>query len=1050
MLRCNTPPASEVNSMKIKPSFCVFFLIAIPAAGQVTFNSLPSRTVGQAILQQQQVTALAPNLAEGRELNAPESVALDTSTSPPILYVADTANNRVLAWKNSTGFTNGATADLVVGQRDKLSTSQQGPGRGLSTGLAAPVAVAVDAIGNLYVVDAGNNRVVRYPKPFTQSGGFLTVDLIIGQPDLNSSQSNQGQAAPSAQTLALISGSTALRSGVVFDSQGDLWISDAGNNRVLRFPASALANGAPNDPAADLVLGQTDFTSNSVPSGTTRQTKNALAQPSALGFDAVGRLFIADDGARVLVFVPGFFSGMSAARIMGVVVPNAQQPNPPAVGASTLGAQGKPATGIVFVGNTPFVVDGANNRILKYDSYDKWLPEAAAFSPAATAVIGQRDFSSSKANQGQPDASGSTLNSPAGAAFFGNDLYVADSGNNRVLDFPQQGTAIFSAAAHVLGQIDFPYFAPNLIEGREFFFFAGNVNENGITVAYPGGAVAVDTNSNPPRLYVSDPGNNRILGFKDARNVHPGQKADIVIGQPDFYRDQINYPKNDSSQPSDTGLFLPEGIAIDKNGDLWVADSGNGRVVRYPSPFQQKNSPLQANLVLGQFGFTTKVTDPSPETMSSPYGVALTQEGDLAVSDSIHNRVLLFLRPASSDFTNGQPAAEVIGQPDFVTTTAGTPANNGFASPHLIAIDAFDRLYVADTGNNRVAIYRYIRGIGNNPSASFSIASFTGGYLNAPHGVYVDPSSGQIWVANTFGNTVLRFPNYDQLLINPTPTVALQVLEPVAVTVDAFGNPVIAEGANRVSFYYPQLDARNGANYFHRYAPGMLASLFALPGVQFSNSTQNFDSLPHPLPIPSRLADTQVLVNGAAAPVLYVSPAQINFQIPSATPTGTQEFQAVRASTGQVLASGFFPVEQTSPALFTADSTGAGQVSAIDADNGKPNSGTNPVKAGHYISLYGTGQGDVPGGPPDGNVAQGPVNTPQTPQVYIGGPNFVPSGDIQYSGLAPGLVGLWQINVKVPATAAPGPVQVLVQLNGSASSVDALQERVVTTIYVTQ
>ena len=99
---------------------------------QTIFNPAPSRIVGQAVLQQQGVlTAIAPNLVEGREFNNPQAVALDTSVTPPILYVADFGNNRVLAWKNASGFTKGDYADLVIGQRDLLSTSPEGPERGL-------------------------------------------------------------------------------------------------------------------------------------------------------------------------------------------------------------------------------------------------------------------------------------------------------------------------------------------------------------------------------------------------------------------------------------------------------------------------------------------------------------------------------------------------------------------------------------------------------------------------------------------------------------------------------------------------------------------------------------------------------------------------------------------------------------------------------------------------------------------------------------------------------------------------------------------------------
>jgi len=80
-----------------------FLLAAVQLLeAQTIFNPAPSRIVGQAVLQQQGVlTAIAPNLVEGREFNNPQAVAIDTSVTPHILYVADFGNNRVLAWKRS-------------------------------------------------------------------------------------------------------------------------------------------------------------------------------------------------------------------------------------------------------------------------------------------------------------------------------------------------------------------------------------------------------------------------------------------------------------------------------------------------------------------------------------------------------------------------------------------------------------------------------------------------------------------------------------------------------------------------------------------------------------------------------------------------------------------------------------------------------------------------------------------------------------------------------------------------------------------------------------
>ena len=598
---------------------------------QIIFNPAPSRIVGQAVLQQQGLlTAIAPNLVEGREFNNPQAVALDTSVTPPILYVADFGNNRVLAWKSASGFTKGDYADLVIGQRDLLSTSPEGPGADLSTGLTSPVAITVDAKGNLYVIDAGNNRVLRYPAPFSQTGDLLVVDLIIGQRDLNSRLPNGGQSAPTASTLGLANGSGVFRAGLAFDGQGNLFVSDPSNNRVLRFPASVLAVGSPNQPAADLVLGQNDFSSTSLPANPTRSGKNYLSQPAGLAFDPQGRLFIADSANRVVVYAPPFAIGQGSARVMGVVT----TANMPPVSASTLVAP----QAIFFVGNNPYVVDTGNARILSYTSFDQWPAESTAFSPPALAVIGQINFQSALSNQGSAQPNATTFAGPQPNPFVGgpvsavvdgaDNLYVVDSGNNRVLAFPQQQLGTFTVATRLLGQSDFQYNSLNRIDGREVGFSgnSGSCSVNGALPFLLGGGAAIDGSSTPPHLYIADPLNNRVLAYRDYRQVNADVTADLVIGQPDFVTALVNYPSNSPTQANAQGLWSPEGLAVDAQGNLYVADTCNARVVRFPSPFTQKNAALpQANLVLGQTSLVGQpIKDVSGQTMKSAYGVAFT------------------------------------------------------------------------------------------------------------------------------------------------------------------------------------------------------------------------------------------------------------------------------------------------------------------------------------------------------------------------------------------------------------------------------------------
>jgi hypothetical protein len=166
------------------------------------------------------------------------------------------------------------------------------------------------------------------------------------------------------------------------------------------------------------------------------------------------------------------------------------------------------------------------------------------------------------------------------AAFDGKgNLYVVDSGNNRVLGFPQQPPGVFVAATRLLGQPGFQYNSLNWIDGREVGFSAniGGCSVNGSLPFVSGGDAVIDGTSTPPHLYVADPLNNRVLGYLDYRKVNADVKADLVLGQPDLLTALVNYPSNSPTQANAQGLWSPEGLAVDSNGNLYVADTCNAR-----------------------------------------------------------------------------------------------------------------------------------------------------------------------------------------------------------------------------------------------------------------------------------------------------------------------------------------------------------------------------------------------------------------------------------------------------------------------------------------
>lgn len=1031
-----------------------FFLLAATFAatagaafGQLSLNGFPSRFLGQPTKDLRNAN---PNLVEGREFYYPRGIAVDTSATPPVLYVADSSNNRILAWRNANSFNNGQKADFVIGQRDFYTTVPQGPGREIRSGFAFPSGMAVDVTGNLYVVDSGNNRILRFPKPYAQTDDLKQADMVIGQPDFTSNKPNQG-LTPSATTFFTSNGQQVYTGSILFDQLGNMWVSDGGNHRVLRYPAAALQKGT-NNPAADQALGQFALTTANRNEGADRSNKIALLFPSALAIDNFARMYVSDSLNRVLVYTNPQ-TGASASRIIGVIRPVAGGPPVPDINESTLGKvlNGSPVNpeGIIILGGTPAVVDTGNNRIVRYDPYESWPAEATAFGPPARVVYGQPDYISNKANQGAPEPTASSLNGPTNAVVANNQLYLCDTNNHRVLVFPINNGTI-GAASRVLGQTDFAYNSPNYIEGREFNVFAGFVGlPTGVGVS-DGAGIILDERSVPPRLYIADTYNNRILGFKDARAVNTGDRADIVIGQRDFFRSLANDPTNDINQYTERGLFLPSGMAVDAAGNLYVADSGNGRVLRFPRPFDQPAAAIRPDLVLGQSSFFVKNPDATSRTMGRPFGLAFTVDGHLLVSDATFNRVLFFRRPDGGDFSNGQAAEKVFGQPDFTTVTISLSPNR-LLSPHHIGTDTDDRLYVADTGNNRVLVYDRITAAGVDPSPALSIPG-----VNGPHGLFVSKDTGEIWVADTLNRSSCHLKRFDQIVFNPTCDARVNVQGgtfPLALTLDSAGNLMVVESANRIAIYFQGARIYNGASQLQRpLAPGMYATLKTVPGAfnqKFTDQTVVFDQVPNPIPMKSVLGDLQVIVNDTPSPLHFISPQQINFLVPKSTPSsGDVDVVVQKQSSGQIIAATTMSMATASPAFFTRTGDGTGQIAAINNADNTINDPTNPALRGTYVTLYGTGIGPVANQPDDGTPSQG--ENPSKSEVRVAvNTAFVDAANIAYSGLAPTLIGVWQLTFKIPDSVPPNPlVQVAAIVSSIPTNTDSFGNRIVTTIAV--
>jgi uncharacterized protein (TIGR03437 family) len=1046
------PAAKTLMSHKHFSRFSLVLFGASISFAQVTLNTIPSRILGHPTAEGFNVTNFNPNLVEGREFYAPAGLAIDTNLTPPVIYVSDSGNNRVLAWKNPSSFINAAPADLVIGQPDMFTTIPSGPGSTFTAGLSAPTGVAVWN-SDLYVVDSGNNRVLRFPKPFSNIGQQVP-NLIIGQPSLNTRTGNYPSGQPTANGITLVASSNQVYSAnIAFDSSGNLWLTDPGNRRVLEFKSSDISTNPATFPAASMVIGQQNLTS--LQPNLTSDTKGAYNTtqfyvPEGIAFDSSGRLYVTDGdpsggspGQRVLVF------NLTTSKTMIIGLPPQSGATPGQAILSRMLLND--ASSVFFLPNDQGigVVDKGHNRVLIFPPYDQWTDPLVA--PPAVSVAGQNgDFTNGSPNNAPagatyvPPATAGTMALPVASLLWNNELYLADTGNNRVIVLPLQGTTL-GAGTRVLGQDRLNTNSINLIEGREFEFS-------------PDTGLAVDSTGAIPHLYVADTGNHRVLGFKDLRSVNAGGKADIVIGQPDMQTAICNYNPmtssgGDPNQPNQTSLCGPVGLAVDAQGNLYVADSLNGRVLRFPTPFSFQGTLEPADLVLGQRDFTSRFTDPSQFSMKNPYGVAFAPSG-LLVSDISDNRVLYF-STTSAPLSIGESATKVYGQAQFNTIASGTDQAS-LAQPRHISADTDGIVYVVDSGNNRVQIFTDPNSALTPTTGAQATLTITDN-LNSPRGVYVSPITGQIWVTDTNNNRVKQYPRFDQLQLNPAAATTIPAAAPtLALTQDQYGDLFVADFSHRVAIYFPALQTLNGANFLpdKPLAPGVVASICG-PGsncttgaAPFNTPTLHAVNLPNPFPLPTQLGDIQVLFNGTPTPIYDVSASQINFVVPMGKQAGdipTSGFatiQVVKVSTGQILAAGSVPMAVASPGIIELQYTGTQRQAAVLNQDNSVNGPHNPAARGSVIQIYATGQGFTPGAPADGSQPQSAVSTPVLPIVAIGAcrvddpapPCNGSSSNLVYSGLN-SFPGGWQINVRIPQSVAPGSqVPLAISINGATNT----------------
>jgi sugar lactone lactonase YvrE len=444
------------------------------------------------------------------------------------------------------------------------------------------------------------------------------ADFVWGQPDFHADICKEKSPSPSSLCGAMDS---------VIDTNGNLWVADMRNNRVLMYPPNP-ATGQPSSTPSKVFGQYGSFTTNGC-------DQAAPGQPAYLA------LTTAED----------------LCHPYGVAIDNH---------------------------GTLYVADSGNNRVLVYfDATNK------SDNPAADLVLGQSTFTSSAPNWTPAGgsapyacptpnpASACTLNDPRGVSIDSQgDVLVTDSENNRVLLWSASTLANVSPNRCQVGC----FIPASMVWGQGGSFSTNGANgmaspsclldaASATSLACPTQAIMAPNGN----LFIADSWNNRVLEFDHALQTE-SQAATMVYGQ----RGSFTSNPIDVGPLSDSSLHSPSGMGFDPQGHLWVADTYDGRVLEFPSPDSSAPSASTTAIwVIGPSDFTStpscRADSMDATTMCDPNSVAFDSHGNAFVADSTADRVTEYLGAGGTSPGTGATAPTSTATPAATSTSIVVP-----------------------------------------------------------------------------------------------------------------------------------------------------------------------------------------------------------------------------------------------------------------------------------------------------------------------------------------------------------------------------------------
>ena len=656
------------------------------------------------------------------------------------IYVSSATKHRILRFSLPAVLQGGDTffrAEAVLGQSDFYGdTFSTGANR-----LSNPGALAVDAVGTLWVADRGNGRVLRFEAAYAKTNG-ASADGVLGRGDFNNG----------AGQFSIGSG----LNGLAADDFGNLFVSISTRNAVYRFNnARNKANGA----MPDSVFGQKDFTDTASGTSATQLNKpwgiwTANSGSTTLWVvDRGNNRLLRYDNANFASPLPNATTGLTAGGVLG-------QPDFVTGAAGSAMSRFDDPQDVLVLGSSLFVTDPGNYRTVRFPSSSPALNASAvttlrhpggiagAHGQLARILAGERLFAVGNSIE-RFDGTGSKTGTVLPDATFGTGTSPILDPSDVAID-PTTGKVFVADKNYSSGGVARFANYSALVNGAQPEAWVCQM-QSVAAVDYGGGLVhpyglSIDAQG---RLWVADPSSRAVYRYDNAATMGEYTPHSAFLGgTPGTAANQMTGPRD---------------VYADPQGRVWVVDTDNHRVLRFDAAASKANGAA-ANAVLGQTAFGLKVqgSPPTLSNMNYPQGIVGNANGTIWVSDTGNHRVLRFDTAASKP--NGGTANAVLGQPNGTTGT-GSVGANGLDTPIQLAVESGLHLWVAEQGNKRYVRFKNAASLATGAAADavvgqpdFFHTNFKNDYehVQLPGGMALDPG-GRLYVADIDSGRVMRF-----------------------------------------------------------------------------------------------------------------------------------------------------------------------------------------------------------------------------------------------------------------------------------------------------